>query len=147
MPQTLCSLQRMHYLATALPRHTPLHNLVDLLDSSRQLAGGNVSLQKLESSLRQSQSETRPGSTLSDYELSSSRRSQVRSEESCRGSDGGQRRSRQARRRAELMKAAYREGRETAELPEGSTKQEEPWEEEIDDLYQWTQKLSFDDIR
>lgn len=45
------------------------------------------------------------------------------------------------------MKAAYREGKETAELPEGNTEQEEPWEEEMEDLYQWTQKLSFDDVR
>lgn len=45
------------------------------------------------------------------------------------------------------MKKAYKEGRETAEPQEGGGKQEETWEEEIDDLYQWTQNLSFDDIR
>lgn len=46
----------------------------------------------------------------------------------------------------EQMKKAYREGRETAESQD-SEKDEEPWEGEIEDLYQWTQKLSFDDIR
>lgn len=43
------------------------------------------------------------------------------------------------------MKKAYREG-ETAE-PEENGKREETREEDIDDLYQWTQNLSFDDIR
>ena len=44
------------------------------------------------------------------------------------------------------MKAVYREGRETAGLPQGDTIEDEPCENEIEDLYQWTQKLSFDDV-
>ena len=88
------------------------------------------------------QSEIRPISTLSDYQPSSSRRSRVCSES--QEILGGQRRSRQAKRRVERMRATYQEERETAE---SARKQEDPWEQEAEDLYQWTQKLSFDDIR
>lgn len=43
------------------------------------------------------------------------------------------------------MKAAYKEGvREIDEAQEG--KDEELWQEDAEDLYQWTQTLSFDDI-
>ena len=65
-----------------------------------------------------------------------------------RASDGGQRRSRQAKRRTEALKKAYKEGRESERgETEGGEEEEEAWEEEAEDLYQWTQTLSFDDIR
>lgn len=53
------------------------------------------------------------------------------------------------------MKRVYQEGRRTEkenssrqELRQEEGQEEEEWEgEEIDDLYEWTQTLSYDDIR
>lgn len=44
-----------------------------------------------------------------------------------------------------MMRKAYKE--EEQEGSEGEEIEEETWEEEAEDLYQWTQKLSFADVR
>lgn len=138
---------------SALPRHTPLHNMLDLLNNSR--GGAGVSLHQLESCtlpLTHQQQQIRTVPSLADInQIPSSQRSRVRSGSGHEA--GGQRRSRQARRRAERMKKAYNreESQDCWEEAEGEGEGQgngaEAWEEDVEDLYQWTQKLSYDDIR
>lgn len=140
----------------ALPRHTPLHTLVDLLDVSRH--AGSVSLNQLSSCTQSLTQQHRPhpraisvpGDFYQPPSSQGSQRSQVRTPTSA--GDCTQRRSRQAKKRAELMRKTYsrsrsrEEGRDSGE-GEGQERGEEAWQEEAEDLYQWTQNLSFDDIR
>lgn len=44
------------------------------------------------------------------------------------------------------MRKAYREKTDTEEGEEEEGQEMREWEQEADDLYQWTQQLSFDDI-
>ena len=157
MHVTACTCMYMRMSHAALPRHTPLHNLVDLLDVSRH--AGNVSLHQLSSCTRLLTQQPRPHpraiSVPHDRDFSpqppssESQRSQVRNPTS----DSTQRRSRQAKKRAELMRKTYsrtqsREGEEQDNREgEGQEREVEAWQEEAEDLYQWTQNLSFDDIR
>ena len=115
---------------TALPRHDPFYK--PLL--------GRVHLQHEVNPTPSSHQHLRAMSTLSN----APQRSRVitSSEESASRS---QRRSRQAKRRTEMMRKVYSEG-----LDEGVVKEVvevEAWDEEVEDLYQWTQSLSFDDVR
>ena len=60
----------------------------------------------------------------------------------------GGRRSRQAKQRAEKMRKLYGLSREGSSPGDEVTKKEteDDWELEADDLYQWTQELSLEDI-
>ncbi len=60
----------------------------------------------------------------------------------CSSKDGG-RRSRQAKQRADKMRKLYTSGDVEAEKEEA---EDDDWDLEADDLYQWTQELSFEDI-
>ncbi len=53
------------------------------------------------------------------------------------------RRSRQAKHRADKMRKVYTSGDVEAEKEEV---EDDDWDQEADDLYQWTQKLSFEDV-
>ncbi len=138
----------------ALPRHTPLHNLLDLLDGSRH-TGISVPLQRIRSLAlspphQQQLEQLKVLSSLGEAQPPWTRPPHSRGPLSMGGE--AQRRSRQAKRRADKMRRVYKEGgREgeglTTPLSGEKREEEEEREEEIDDLYQWTQKLSFDDIR
>ena len=70
------------------------------------------------------------------------------------GKEGG-RRSRQAQQRVDKMRKVYGLDRSSEEGPNTGVRvhketvkkeKDEDWEQEADDLYQWTQELSFEDI-
>ena len=136
-----------------MARHTPLHSLLDLLDGSR-CAGGSVSLQRIRSFALSPphQKQIEQLKALSSLSEAQPPWPHLLHRGSLSAGGEARRRSRQAKQRAEKMRKMYHQeegggrGREEVATPT-SRAEGEDWEEEIDDLYQWTQKLSFDDIR
>ena len=164
-----------NFYCTALPRHSFLHNLVDFLEQSQRgpQRGQRIttSLQRLQSLTRPptQYEQIERIKTVSLLRTSPTPRNYRHHPAALRdqGSRETLQRSRQAQKRVEQMRRVYGIGGATPSSPEGKDSlnsgrineageregegetgfdEINDIEREADELYQWTQELSFDDI-
>ena len=142
-------------LLAVLPRHSHLHHLVHFLNKTH-FSSESVSLTRLKDYMKSpaehmgheqhSRVMVSPSLSPSSQQPNTPQDQHNHPHIHVSRSAGALRRSRQAKQRANKMRKAYREKTDTEEGEEEEGQEMREWEQEADDLYQWTQQLSFDDI-